>query len=72
MNSDTASLRVNATRLGDRLHELGQIGATVDGICRLALSAEDGSGRDLVLRWMRELGVLVSIDDICNDLVGHP
>ena len=66
MNFDTASLRINATRLGDRLHELGQIGATADGICRLALSAEDGAGRDLVLRWMRELGLSVSIDAIGN------
>lgn len=66
MDSDTTSLRVNATRLGKRLNELGQIGATADGICRLALSAEDGAGRDLVLRWMYELGLLVSIDAIGN------
>ncbi len=66
MNFDTASLRINATRLGQRLQELGQIGTTADGICRLALSPEDGAGRDLVLRWMRELGLLVSIDAIGN------
>jgi N-carbamoyl-L-amino-acid hydrolase len=66
MNFDIASLRINATRLGQRLQELGQIGVNADGICRLALSAEDGAGRDLVLRWMRELGLLVSIDAIGN------
>jgi N-carbamoyl-L-amino-acid hydrolase len=66
MKSDTAFLRIKPTRLGQRLHELGQIGATADGICRLALSAEDGAGRDLVLRWMRELGLLISIDAIGN------
>jgi N-carbamoyl-L-amino-acid hydrolase len=66
MNFDIASLRINATRLGQRLQELGQIGANADGICRLALSAEDGAGRDLVLRWMRELGLLVSIDAMGN------
>lgn len=66
MNPDTVSLRINAKRLGDRLHQLGQIGATTDGICRLALSAEDGAGRDLVRRWMHELGLLVSIDGIGN------
>ncbi len=66
MNSETTSLRINASRLGERLHELGQVGSTSDGICRLALSAEDSAGRDLVLRWMRELGLVVSIDAIGN------
>ena len=62
-----SKLRINAARLGVRLDELGQVGAIEGGgVCRLALSAEDGAGRDLVVRWMRELGLSVSIDAIGN------
>ena len=38
------------------LDQLAQIGAIAgDGVCRLALTDEDKAGRDLVVRWMREL-----------------
>ncbi len=66
MNPDTSALRIKNTRLGQRLHVLAQIGNDADGICRLALSAEDDAGRDLVLRWMRELDLLIRIDAIGN------
>lgn len=42
--------------------QFGQIGRYQDeetglqGVCRLALSAEDGAGRRLVVGWMKELG----------------
>jgi N-carbamoyl-L-amino-acid hydrolase len=36
------------------------------GNCRLALSEEDRAGRDLLVRWMRELGLTVTIDAIGN------
>ena len=62
-----SKLRIDAARLGLRLDQLGQVGAIADGgVCRLALSTEDGAGRDLVVRWMRELGLSVSIDGIGN------
>jgi len=60
-------LRISEARLMARLNELAVIGATADGsCCRLALTDEDKAGRDLVVRWMRELGLEVRIDPIGN------
>lgn len=61
------NLRIDIDRLMGRLFELGKIGA-IDGggVCRLALSDDDKRGRDLVVRWMEELGLNVSIDRIGN------
>lgn len=61
------NLSINLDRLFSRLQALGQIGALEGGgVCRLALSDEDKQGRDLVIRWMRELGLSVTIDRIGN------
>lgn len=61
------ALRIDAARLLARLDALAEIGATADGACcRLALSDEDRAGRELVVQWMRELGLKVSIDAIGN------
>ena len=61
------NLRVNGARLMSRLELLAQTGARPDGgVCRLALTEEDGQGRDLVIGWMRELGLAVAIDAIGN------
>jgi beta-ureidopropionase / N-carbamoyl-L-amino-acid hydrolase len=58
---------INANRLAARLEALGAVGAIPGGgVCRLALSAEDRAGRDLVAGWMRELGLAVTIDAIGN------
>lgn len=60
-------LRVNGERLQARLAALAEIGAIEGGGCaRLALSDEDRDGRDLVVSWMRELGLDVRIDHIGN------
>ena len=50
-----------------RLDALAQIGA-IDGggCCRLALTDDDRRGRDLVVAWMRELGLAVQVDAIGN------
>ncbi len=61
------NLKIDIDRLMNRIRALGQIGAlSGGGVCRLALSEEDGAGRDLVTGWMRELGLAVSIDRIGN------
>ncbi len=61
------NLRISGDRLCRRLEELAQIGRIAgDGVCRLALSDEDRAGRDLVIGWMRELGLTVKIDAIGN------
>ena len=61
------ALSINPDRLIERLNRLGEKGAlSGGGCCRLALSDEDRQGRDLVVGWMRELGLKVSIDGIGN------
>lgn len=60
-------LLVNVERLSLRLINLAEVGAIKGGgACRLALTDADKAGRDLVVRWMRELGLAVSIDQIGN------
>jgi N-carbamoyl-L-amino-acid hydrolase len=66
-----SGLRVDAARLLGRIDELGEIGR-IDGpngewgTARLALTDEDRDGRDLVVAWMRDLGLDVVIDAIGN------
>lgn len=61
------NLEINGKRLLDRLHELAQIGP-IDGggVSRLALTDADKQGRELVVTWMRDLGLDVGIDSIGN------
>ncbi len=63
----TAALRIDARRLMARLEALAEVGA-IDGggCCRLALTDDDRRGRDLVVRWMRELGLAVTVDAVGN------
>jgi N-carbamoyl-L-amino-acid hydrolase len=61
------SPRIDIARLVDRLDTFNRIGALPGGgNCRLALSDEDRAGRDLLVEWMRELGLTVTIDAIGN------
>ena len=61
------NLRVDGARLLARLDRLAEEGARPDGgVCRLALTDADKAGRDLVVGWMRELGLEISIDAIGN------
>ncbi len=62
-----SNLRIDLDRLMDRIQRLGQVGALEGGgVCRLALTGEDKAGRDLVVGWMRELGLEVTVDRIGN------
>ena len=62
-----AALRIDGARLMHRLDELAKCGARDDGGCnRLAFTDADKEGRDLVIGWMRELGLTVEIDAIGN------
>jgi N-carbamoyl-L-amino-acid hydrolase len=59
--------RIDRGRLLGRLDAFNRIGALPrGGNCRLALSDEDKAGRDLLVQWMRELGLAVTIDAIGN------
>src|SRR5215813_5660102 len=58
---------LSARHLLDTLDTLARIGAIEGGGCaRLALTDEDKAGRDLVIGWMKELGLEIRIDAIGN------
>ena len=58
---------INGPRMLQQIQTLAEIGRTDTGACcRLALTDEDKQGRDLVVRWMKELGMTISIDPIGN------
>jgi beta-ureidopropionase / N-carbamoyl-L-amino-acid hydrolase len=69
----TGGMRVDANRLLGRLADLAEVGATeADGCARLALTDDDKAGRDLVVSWMKELGLDVRIDAIGNVVAQRP
>ena len=57
-----------------RLAELAAIGAIegTEGCARLALTDEDKVGRDLVVTWMKDLGLDISVDGIGNVIAVMP
>ncbi len=60
-----------------RIEELAAIGPIVGsngerGSARLALTDDDKAGRDLVLTWMRDLGLAVTVDAIGNVVGTRP
>lgn len=65
------SPRIDRARLLERIAALGQIGR-VDGAqgewgcARLALTDADRAGRDLVVTWMHDLGMDVTVDAVGN------
>src|SRR5258706_5666757 len=63
----TTSPRIDLDRLLGRLNAFNRVGALPGGgNCRLALSDEDRAGRDLLVRWMRDVGLTVTVDAIGN------
>jgi len=64
----SSDLRIDIARLQRRLADLAAIGAIAgtEGSARLALTDEDRDGRDLVVAWMRDLGLTVTVDAIGN------
>jgi N-carbamoyl-L-amino-acid hydrolase len=60
-------MRIDRRRLETTIEELGRVGATErGGLTRLALSDEDKRGRDLMIAWMREAGLRVTVDQMGN------
>ena len=71
--TDHRTLRINRQRLLESIETLGKIGQRTDGsCCRLALTAEDKLGRDLVVSWMRNLGLEIQIDRVGNIIAVLP
>lgn len=64
---DNKKLAIDGKRLWQSLMSLAEIGATEKGgNCRLALTALDGQGRDLVVGWMKQAGLDVRVDQVGN------
>jgi N-carbamoyl-L-amino-acid hydrolase len=60
-------MRINRKRLEAAFNELSRIGETPKGgLTRLALTDTDKRARDLVLAWMKEAGLRVSVDQMGN------
>jgi beta-ureidopropionase / N-carbamoyl-L-amino-acid hydrolase len=60
-------VRINRKRLEESMEALGRIGATArGGLNRVALTDDDRRGRDLLVRWMREAGLTVTVDQMGN------
>ena len=62
-----SAIGIDRARLEHSIDELGRIGATPrGGLTRLALTDDDKRGRDLMVRWMREAGLRVTVDQMGN------
>jgi N-carbamoyl-L-amino-acid hydrolase len=60
-------MKIDRARLESTIEELGRIGATErGGLTRLALTDEDRRGRDLMVSWMRQAGLRVTVDQMGN------
>jgi N-carbamoyl-L-amino-acid hydrolase len=60
-------MRINRARLAESMEALGKIGETArGGLHRVALTDDDRRGRDLLVRWMREAGLAVTVDQMGN------
>lgn len=67
MQKALETVRVDAARLWESLQSMGRIGALPGGGCRrLALTPDDGAGRDLFVLWCREAGCDISVDSVGN------
>jgi len=69
----TEAFRINGERLWQSLMEMARIGATpCGGVCRVALTDVDRQGRDVFIRWAREAGCEVEIDQMGNIFARRP
>ena len=67
------NIKVNGDRLWDSLMEMAKIGATEKGgVCRLALTDEDKTARDLYVEWCEAAGCTVELDEMGNIFARRP
>src|SRR5215475_13441844 len=67
------TFRISGERLWQSLMEMAGIGATPrGGVCRVALTDVDRQGRDVFIRWAREAGCEVEIDQMGNIFARRP
>jgi N-carbamoyl-L-amino-acid hydrolase len=61
------SIRANAHRLEQRIHELGRFGANTEGgVSRVAFSDADIAGREYISKLMQQAGLAVRVDTAGN------
>src|SRR5262245_1588897 len=61
------SMRIDRKRLEASMEALGRVGGTPKGgLNRVALTDDDRRGRDLLVSWMREAGLTVTVDQMGN------
>ena len=59
--------RINGKRLWESLMKMAEIGGTPKGGCnRQALTDEDKQGRDLFVKWCRDAGCTIKVDQMGN------
>lgn len=64
---DLKDVRINGKRLQSTLEEMAKIGATPGGgVQRLTLTDEDKQARDLFVKWLTELELDITIDEMGN------
>jgi N-carbamoyl-L-amino-acid hydrolase len=64
---ENTKLRIKGARLRASLEEMAKIGATpAGGVHRLALSDEDKKARDLFVKWLKEINLAVTVDEMGN------
>ncbi len=60
-------LRVNGRRLRSTLEEMARIGGTAGGgVHRLTLTDDDRRARDLFVKWLREINLEITVDEMGN------
>jgi N-carbamoyl-L-amino-acid hydrolase len=60
-------LKINQDRLIQRLEQLARVGALEGGgVSRLTFTDADKQGRDLLVKWMKELDLTIQIDQVGN------
>ena len=65
--ADRPNLKIDSDRLWSSLMELAQIGgAEKGGVCRIALTDLDRQGRDLFVRWAKQAGCAIKVDQLGN------
>ena len=65
--AELSKIRINRERLWESLMSMAAIGPGAEGgSCRLALTDEDRDGRNLFVKWCREAGCSISLDDMGN------
>jgi len=67
------TIQVNGLRLWESIMEIAQIGpGEKGGSRRLALTDDDKDGRDLFIKWCKEAGCAITIDDMGNIFARRP